>query len=198
LATGADGSVYAAWRHVYPGNIRDIAFTLSRDGGRTFASPIRVSDDQWVLDGCPENGPTVAVDDLKTVHVVWPTLVHGSATASEPTLALFYAATHDGQRFSARQQIPTEGVPRHPQMAIGPRGSLFIAWDEQTNGTRRMVAAQGAQTRGDAVQLTRQDIGGPDRGEYPAVAAVDDGFAVAWTSGSSTQSVIRIERIPSH
>jgi len=34
---------FAAWRHVYPGNIRDIAFTVSRDGGRTlrnrFASP---------------------------------------------------------------------------------------------------------------------------------------------------------------
>ena len=33
LATGADGSMFAAWRHVYPGNIRDIAFTMSRDGG---------------------------------------------------------------------------------------------------------------------------------------------------------------------
>ena len=29
----ADGSVYAVWRHVYPGNMRDIAFTVSRDGG---------------------------------------------------------------------------------------------------------------------------------------------------------------------
>jgi hypothetical protein len=36
LAARADGAVFAAWRHVYPGNIRDIAFTSSRDGGRTF------------------------------------------------------------------------------------------------------------------------------------------------------------------
>ena len=57
VAAGPDGSIYAAWRHVYPGNIRDIAFTASRDGGRTFAAPLRVSDDQWALDGCPENGP---------------------------------------------------------------------------------------------------------------------------------------------
>ena len=34
LAVGADGAIYAAWRHVYPGNMRDIAFTLSRDGGQ--------------------------------------------------------------------------------------------------------------------------------------------------------------------
>ena len=62
VATGADGSIFAAWRHVYPGNIRDIAFTMSRDGGRTFAPPARVSEDRWVLDGCPENGPAMAVD----------------------------------------------------------------------------------------------------------------------------------------
>jgi hypothetical protein len=49
-----------------------IAFTLSRDGGRTFASPIRVSDDHWVLDGCPENGPALAVDASRRVHLVWP------------------------------------------------------------------------------------------------------------------------------
>jgi hypothetical protein len=196
LATGGDGSIYAAWRHVYPGNVRDIAFTLSRDGGRTFAPPIRVSEDQWMLDGCPENGPTLALDDRNTVHVVWPTLVDGSTTASEPTLGLFYAATHDGDRFSTRQQIRTEGVPRHPQIAAGPRGSLLVTWDEQVKGTRRVVAAEGVQKARNAVSLTRVNIGDQERSEYPAVTAVDDGFAVAWTSGSATQSVIRIARIP--
>ena len=43
LATGSDGSLFAAWRHVYPGNIRDIAFAVSRDGGRSFAAPLRAS-----------------------------------------------------------------------------------------------------------------------------------------------------------
>ena len=62
VATGAAGTVVAAWRHVYPGNIRDIALATSSDGGRTFASPVRVSEDNWVLDGCPENGPAVAID----------------------------------------------------------------------------------------------------------------------------------------
>ena len=37
LAVGRPGSVFAAWRHVYPGNLRDIAFSMSRDGGRTYS-----------------------------------------------------------------------------------------------------------------------------------------------------------------
>src|SRR3954469_21319995 len=57
LAADASGGIYAAWRHVYDGNVRDIAFSKSADGGRTFSTPVRVSDDHWVLDGCPENGP---------------------------------------------------------------------------------------------------------------------------------------------
>ena len=87
IATDTSGGVYAAWRHVYEGNVRDIAFTKSSDGGRTFAPPVRVSDDNWVLDGCPENGPSMIVDADARVHVVWPTLVPGPTSTSEPTLS---------------------------------------------------------------------------------------------------------------
>ena len=61
LVSGAWGKVYAAWRHVYPGNLRDMAFTMSQDGGRTFAAPIRVSEDKWALEGCPDDGPAMAL-----------------------------------------------------------------------------------------------------------------------------------------
>ena len=72
LAAGDDGSLHMAWRHVSPGSIRDIAFTSSRDGGRTFAAPIRVSEDKWELEGCPDDGPAMAVDHQNHVHIIWP------------------------------------------------------------------------------------------------------------------------------
>jgi hypothetical protein len=193
LAAGSDGSLYAAWRHVYPGNVRDIAFTVSRDGGRTFARPGRVSEDQWILDGCPENGPAISVDEHQRVHVVWPTVVSGSDR--EPALALFYSSTTDGRRFSRRQAIPISGVPRHPQLVMNKRAVLLIAWDEQANGTRRIVAAEGASDGRDGVRFTRVAIGGDERGEYPMVSSVDDAFVIAWTSGAPAQSVIRVDRV---
>jgi len=51
LAAGHDGALYAAWRQVYAGNVRDIAFTVSRDGGRTWASRARQRgqlDSRWL------------------------------------------------------------------------------------------------------------------------------------------------------
>src|SRR6185295_8943795 len=115
----AGDAIYAAWRHVYPGNVRDMAFTLSRDGGKTFAPPLRVSEDKWELEGCPDDGPAMAVDAQGVVHVVWPTLVTEGGTQ---TIALFHALSGDGRRFSARQRIPSQGVPHHPQVALAGDG----------------------------------------------------------------------------
>ncbi len=195
IATDAAGGIYTAWRHVYEGNVRDVAVTKSSDGGRTFASPIRVSNDNWVLDGCPENGPALAVDDLKRIHVVWPTLVSGATPTSEPTLALFYAMSLDGRQFTARQRLPTQGFPRHPQIALGPGGELLVAWDEQAKGTRHLAFARGAVDEKGASRFARQQIGDTARAEYPALTRVADGTLIAWTSGSVGQSVIRTQRI---
>ena len=173
VAAGPDGSLYAAWRHVYPGNIRDIAFTVSRDNGRTFAPPLRVSDDRWVLDGCPENGPAMAVDGRNRVHIVWPTLVSGSTPGSEPTLALFYASG-DGRQFTPRERIPTEGLPRHPQIAIDSRGSLVAAWDEQANGTRRVVMGRAVVNGRAPVRFTREIVDGGSA-VYPVRRRCGDG-----------------------
>jgi hypothetical protein len=197
IATDSAGGVYAAWRHVYEGNVRDLAFTKSSDGGRTFAPPVRVSDDHWVLDGCPENGPALAVDEAKRIHVVWPTLVPGATSASEPTLALFYAMSDDGRQFTARQRIPTEGFPRHPQIALGRTGELIVAWDEQARGTRRVALARGAIDGKGTPQFVRQQISDNARAEYPVLARVNDGTIVAWTSGPTGQTVIRAERLVS-
>ena len=194
LATGIDGSLFAAWRHVYPGNIRDIAFTVSRDGGRSFAAPLRVSEDKWELDGCPDDGPAMAVDAHNRVHIVWPTLVSGATPGSDPTIALFYATSTDGRGFTPRERIPAEGMAHHPQIAIGPDGSPTVAWDEGANGACRAIIARAAADG--QPRFAREVIGGLEAGVYPVVAPVRDGIVVAWTSGVGARSVVRVERVP--
>jgi hypothetical protein len=188
-AAAADGTVYAAWRHVYPGSIRDIASTLSRDGGRTFAPPVKVSDDGWVLNGCPDDGPALAVDAQSRLHVVWPTVVKDARGAE--TLALFYATSRDGRTFTPRQRVATEGVPHHPQIAAAPDGSVVLAWDESGNGPRRVAFARAAA--GKPGEFTRLPDRGP--GIYPVVAATVDGVVAAWTTGTGANTQIRIERL---
>ncbi|HUK34166.1 MAG TPA: hypothetical protein VLV86_09665, partial [Vicinamibacterales bacterium] len=178
LATGADGSIYLAFRNIYPGNLRDISFTVSRDG-RVFSSPVRVSEDHWALNGCPDDGPTMAIDRAGTVHIVWPTLVDGP----EPAIGLFHASTRDGVTFTPRQRIPTLGTikPSHPQMTLDGCGTLTLLWDEAQGAARRVAMRRLTPESSGAVSVGEATlISGPPSAVYPVVAPVDRGVVTAW------------------
>ena len=180
MTTTAGGAIYSAWRHVYPGNIRDIAFNVSRDGGRTFSTPARVSTDEWQLAGCPDDGPAMAADDKGAVHLVWPTVIGGAT----PEGAIFYASSPDGRSFSARQRVPTLGSarPMHPQVAVTRTGALIVAWDEVIAGVRQAALravtldAQGRATFGPERRLSAP--GAPS--SYPMVVMAARGPLAVW------------------
>ena len=191
----AGGALYAAWRHVYPGNLRDMAFTMSRDGGRTFAPPLRVSEDQWALEGCPDDGPAMTVDAQNRIHIVWPTLVSGATAGVEPNTALFYAMSTDGKQFTPRVRIPTEGTPHHPRITVGSDASLTVAWDELANGSRHVAIGRGTSDDGGRPRFHREALTSGGSSIYPAIAVASDGVVAAWTSGASTASSIQVRRI---
>jgi hypothetical protein len=195
LATAADGTIYAAWRHVYPGSIRDIAFTSSKDGGTTFSAPVRVSDDRWILEGCPENGPTMAVDARQRVHIAWPTLVRESDASAEPTLALFYAESRDGVSFTPRQRVPTEGVPRQVRIASRPGGRVAMVWEEGAAGMRRVALGLGIPDETGRLRWQRRVISGDSLATYPVLAPVEDGVVTAWVHDTSGDPGVRVERV---
>ena len=189
LAAGPNNSLYLAWRHVYANNMRDIAFTVSRDGGKSFAAPVRVSEDRWQIEGCPDDGPTMAVDGQGTVHVVWPSVV---TERGGPVKALFHAMTRDGRTFTSRERIPTEGQANHPQLAIDAKGTLAVVWDESGTGTRRLASATGRLDSSGRVRFERRPSG-REIGTYPVVVSTGTGTWVqAWTSGAPDSSVVRI------
>jgi hypothetical protein len=195
LAAAPDGTLIAAWRHVYPGDLRDIAMAVSRDGGRTFSTPARVSEDGWAIAGCPDDGPSLAVDAAGTTHIVWPTVVGGK----EPQGALFYATTRDGRHFTPRVRIPTLGSPKpsHPQVSIARSGQLVVAWDELIDGRRvsalREVkaAADGSIGFGEPIRVSA------GASSHPAVAAAGTAVFAVWSTGGADSRVeARLIRVP--
>lgn len=191
LTTSPGGRVNIAWRHVYPGNLRDIAFATSKDGGRTFSAPLRVSEDQWQLDGCPDDGPAMAAESGGAVHVIWPTLVRDDK--QQPTIGLFYAGSRDGGPFSPRVPLPTEGLPHHPQIALAS-GSLLAAWDELASGSRQLVVAR-ASTGSGALRFSRSIVAGSIGAVYPSLAVTSQGALIAWTSGAGPAATVRVARV---
>jgi hypothetical protein len=187
LAAGPDDAIYAAWRHVYPGELRDVAMAVSRDGGRRFSTPARVSEDGWAIQGCPDDGPAVAVDQRGTVHVVWPTVVGGDT----PEGALFYATSTDGLRFTPRLRVPTLGSPKptHPQIVLhGER--VFVAWDELVAGRRVAALREATRTSGGTLRTGEVVTVAPAAAaSHPVVAATRDGLVAVWTTGGENARV---------
>ncbi len=191
LAATTGGTLIAAWRHVYPGNLRDIAYAVSPDGGRTFTAPRRVSEDGWRLEGCPDDGPAIAAGPDESVHLVWPTLV-GDA---DPHKAVFYARARNG-RFGPRVRVSGAGEnAAHPQIAAAANGSVAVLWDRIVEGRRRVFISWKAG--GDAGGFgAPAAISEAASASYPAAAFSDDVLVAVWTEGDPSASRIAVLRMP--
>src|SRR5215213_6074020 len=165
LAVSADGTLYAGWRQVLPGNFRHIAVASSTDGGTKFTKPVIVSDDRWMLQGCPVSGPSLWVDTASgSLKVVWFAAGEGDAPG------IYLAESKDkGRSFSPRQLLSQETVRGTPALAVG-NGNLIALWQSA-----------------DALETKMRDIGKAGsalsvavKAELPAGAFADSKLFVAY------------------
>jgi len=187
----AAGATYIAWRHIYPTNLRDIAVARSGDGGKTFGSPVRVSEDGWQIAGCPDDGPSIAVDNAGAVHVAWPTMVPGTPSRK----GIFYSYSTDaGQSFSPRVRVDDgEVAAGHPQLAVSS-SRVAVVWDE-SGEKRRILLREIASEAGKSKLGSVVTLSNAERPIYPAVAGTPTAWLVAWTEPAATGSEIRVRRI---
>jgi hypothetical protein len=175
LAISSDGTVYAGWRQVLPGNFRHIAVASSTDGN-TFSTPVIVSDDKWVLQGCPVSGPSLSVDSKGSLKVVWYAAGEGEAPG------LYFAETNDrGRTFSPRALLMQEAVKGTPALASENNRAIAI-WQgteaQQIETKIREVGGAGA-----AVTIAAN-------GELPSGALSKDKLFVAYiTQAAGKRSV---------
>jgi hypothetical protein len=183
LATGKDGTLYMSWRHVYPGNIRDIVVARSNDHGGTWSEPVRVHADDWKFDACPHAGPAIATDDKGTLHVTWWTGKEGSA-------GVFYAQSTDGGKtFSPALPlgVATYSRPAHVQMALASNNRVIVTWDDGTKQVPQVVVRvshDGGAHFSDASVLSSADRAAT----FPVLGVAGDSLSVAWSEVSAASS----------
>ena len=126
LAVGSDGTIHIAWGDERFGN-SDIFYARSADGGVSWSPNVRVNDDATVAD---QDFPTIAVDEHDHVHVAWEDSRNGDYD-------IYYAHSVDGGvSFSVNRRVNNdvgEGDQFDPAIAIGPDGTLHLAWQDGRN-----------------------------------------------------------------
>ncbi|MCU0626554.1 MAG: glycoside hydrolase [Gemmatimonadaceae bacterium] len=180
LASGADGTLYLAWRSVLPGSVRDIVVARSTDGGGTWSAPVRVHADGWVYDGCPHAGPALAVDADGTLHATWWTGKDGRA-------GVWYAQSRDrGRSFAApvAMGVASASRPAHAQLALGDGGAVVVAWDDGTVKLPRVVvrtSRDGGATFGDAVTASDPQVAA----QFPVLGVHARALTLVWAEQSA-------------
>lgn len=128
------GKIYVLWVKAEPapelfmGVIRSLVFSYSEDGGKTFSTPSKISDDRFEFDGCVHVGAPMALDSKGNVHTVW-------YTGQEDGPGVYYAKSSDNAKtFSEPIPILTDSwvPPLRAQLTIDEKDNVWITWEDST------------------------------------------------------------------
>jgi BNR repeat protein len=189
IAVADENTIHVSLRAVFDNDVRDTVIATSADGGKTWAKPVRVAEDDWRINGCPHSGASLAVLG-KRLYVAWHTV-------RERQSAVYLAWSDDaGKSFSRRLPL-ADGVldANHPylQAGAGKVGIVFQGRAAQTDGGWGKVNAYYREVSADGHLSPLAVIGhAAGSASYPTlVYEQPDHVFVAWTeAGEETQKIV--------
>lgn len=190
ILVDSSGRINIAWRDIYQDSIRDMMYAYSDDMGKTFSKPVRISADNWVVDGCPHTGPSMA-ENKDGLHFTWFTMGGGSG--------IFYCETNDqGKTFSHRQLVNDLPSSRHPQIAVLPDDDLAIVWDGGVTNQNKVNQRIGLQMRGPHGLLlgTRYLTSDTVNADFPVIKVLNNKSAiVAYSQSEGSEMQVKYQII---
>ncbi|PSL50150.1 hypothetical protein CLV51_1011494 [Chitinophaga niastensis] len=122
MYVAANGDIHVAYRDIINDSIRDMVHQVSVDGGKTFSAPVRISADNWVVNGCPHTGPALTANS-QGLHFAWFTMGSGQG--------VFYCRSIDnGHTYTQKELLSKVLMAKHPQIVTTTGDQVMIVWDE--------------------------------------------------------------------
>ena len=181
VALSADGPI-AAYRNRSAGEIRDIYVTRLASGRWTM--PVNVHRDNFKIEGCPVNGPSIAAQG-REVAIAW-------FTAPNDKNRSFVAFSHDsGRTFTAPIQADDVESLGRVGIALRKDGSAIVGWVESASQTSKFEIrrVQPNGTRSPAAV-----VGNLSGTRYPRLALVREEVVLAWTESEGESSRVKTAR----
>jgi hypothetical protein len=186
-AVRTEAGIIVAYRDRSDEEVRDISVVWKERG--TWSEPVRVSNDNWQISGCPVNGPALASRGARDVGLVWFTAAEG-----KPKVQVTFS-NDNGKTFGPFLRID-RGIPLgRVGAAMLSDGSLLASWiewrEEESDLLVRHVVPSG--TLGRLVRVS--PISSERSSGYPRIAIVGKDVYVAWTEVGKERRV-RVVQVP--
>jgi hypothetical protein len=191
IAVTSEG-VIAAFRDRSPKEIRDIAVSRLEKGAWTEAIPVHV--DNWQIDSCPVNGPSITARG-RQVAASWFT------TRDDKGHAYAAFSNDAGRTWSEPVRLDDDTSLGHVDIELLDDGAAVASWVEFT-GQRARLRVRRVESSG--ARSAPVEIAGSAAGRVsgvPRIARVANDLIVAWTESmgeeeSNQQVKAAIVRLP--
>ncbi|HET6890705.1 MAG TPA: sialidase family protein, partial [Pyrinomonadaceae bacterium] len=167
LAVAPDGRVYVSWRQVLPGNLRHIAVASFADHELTVSTRVIVSDDRWVLAGCPVSGSSLSVSNDGALQVLW------YADGQTGPTGVYRSESRDGGRSFSPRQLIAEGMTQGTPILLSQAGSAKAIW-QRDQGTEAKVVTASIDSKGIVTGSSSEE----NNSQLPAAAMIGDQLVI--------------------
>ncbi|MCW8945295.1 MAG: glycoside hydrolase [Sedimenticola sp.] len=169
----AYGRVIALWRHVYPTNIRDHAIAYLNDESNSASPfPVRATNDEWQVEGCPHHGPDLSVGRDNKIHLTW-------FTQGARNKGLMYGRFDmETQLIEREHTLDIKGGSSRPQV-VTSAGTVYTAW-KRFNGTETELVVSRSIDNGDswsAPEIIAETASGSD---HPMFVTQGKEVSLSW------------------
>jgi len=194
VSFGPNNEVLVFWRHIYPGSIRDMTVAVTRDGGATFSSPVRIAEDNWKLAGCPDSGVALARSGNR-VYAAWLTEASPSVSGVRLTWSDDVGSTW-APAVLASQKVLDANYPALSAAEHGLVELIFQGRDPQRQAGWSASSAYLVEIDKDGrLSLPVQVPGSPAAVVRPTLVAATNGRVfTAWTATIEGKSTVFLSR----
>jgi hypothetical protein len=181
-------NINVAYRDILNDSIRDIVHLVSTDLGNTFSSPTVISEDNWVINGCPHSGPVIT-ETSSGLDFYWFTRGRGEG--------VFHTSKDkENNNFTKRDLMNPHA--RHPQAVSLLNDEIAIVWDERFKTkysyTNRIgILFKNEENNQNTKYITPDSIDA----SYPVILNLSSGnVLVSWTQKQARKSQVYFKVIP--
>lgn len=163
------------------GSVRDIH--LTRFEGDRWTRPVRVHADNWVVNGCPDNGPAVDARDARVVVAWW------TAAEGRPRVSLAFSSDA-GDTFSQAYTVDAGHPTGQVTVTLLPGAdAAVVGWLEGGQTWARLVHEDGSSSAPAVIGTS------PARARLPRWIAEGEAVLAVWTAGERTDRSVRVARL---
>ncbi|MCW3114913.1 MAG: hypothetical protein JWR18_3309 [Segetibacter sp.] len=182
-------NIHVLYRAIINDSIRDMVHIVSNNEGKSFSQPQRISQDNWVISGCPHTGPAMA-ENKEGIHFTWFTGGSGAG--------IYYNSSRDnGKTFTNRDSVSGKAA-KHCQIASLPNDNVLIVWNESFQKGTKFGSRIGFEKRNANGNRTGRAYITSDDSDatFPVIYPVDTNtVVVAYTQSINNKNHILFKQV---